>query len=297
VSRDHTVLVAIDGELVAPAQATVSVFDRGFLYGDSVFETTRTYGGVPFMLAEHLSRLRWSADRLGFELPLTTGDLVGEVARLAELGRARVGGELTLRLMVTRGEGTFGLDPFDASEPRRVLFIAPLKVPPASAYRDGVGAVCVPSYRPSDAARGAKVGNYLESILALRVARATGAHEALIVSADGHITEGTTSNVFALIDGALVTPPLYETILPGITRALVIAAAHKLELPVVERRMEPHDLAGAEEAFITSSIREILPLSNLDGYAIGEGRPGAMTRRLHEVLRRDNALVGAPPWE
>ncbi len=297
MSRDHSVLVAIDGELVEPEHATVSVFDRGFLYGDSVFETTRTYAGVPFKLAEHLTRLWWSADRLGFELPMTTGDLQGEVARLAELARARIAGELTLRLMVTRGEGTFGLDPFDASEPRRVLFIASLRLPPASAYRDGVGAICVPSYRPSDAARGAKVGNYLESILALRLARAAGAHEALIVSADGHVTEGTTSNLFALIDGALVTPPLYESILPGITRALVIEAARLLELPVIERRMQPHDLAGAQEAFITSSIRELLPLTSIDGYEIGGGRPGVVTRRLHETVRSENALAGAPPWE
>lgn len=298
-SGDTDILVAIDGALVE--RPTISVFDRGFLYGDSVFETTRSYGGAPFRLPEHLARLAWSANKLGFELPLTVADLIGEVGGLLRIAQARAphtaSGEWVLRLMVTRGEGPFGLDPSGAHDPRRILFMQPLRPLDARLYREGVSVLSVSTFRPSDAARGAKVGNYLESILALKQARAVGAHEALILSHDGCVVEGTTSNVFAVREGKLVTPPPTETLLPGITRALVMEAASSLGLEVVERRMAPEDLAGAGEAFITSTIRELLPVVNIDGHVIGDGQVGPTTRELHRTFREREGFSGPHPWE
>lgn len=304
---NEDILVAIDGALFdgSPSpggtvvdRPTISVFDRGFLYGDSVFETTRSYGGVPFRLPEHLARLAWSANKLGFELPLTVADLVGEVAALLRVARERrPSTEWVMRLMVTRGEGPFGLDPTGAHDPRRILFMQPLRPLDARLYREGVAVLSVSTFRPSDAARGAKVGNYLESILALREAKASGAHEALILSYDGCVVEGTTSNVFALREGKLVTPPTTETLLPGITRALVMEAAEQLGIQVVERRMSPEDIANADEAFITSTIREVVPVVSIDGYAVGDGGVGETTRALHRAFREREGFSAPHPWE
>jgi branched-chain amino acid aminotransferase len=295
VKSNDEILVAVDGTLAD--RPTISVFDRGFLYGDSVFETTRSYGGVPFRLAEHLARLAWSAEKLGFELPLTVADLVGEVGALLRVAQDRTAGEWVLRLMVTRGEGPFGLDSSGAHDPRRILFIQPLRPLDARLYREGISVLSVSTFRPSDAARGAKVGNYLESILALKQAKAAGAHEALILSHDSFVVEGTTSNVFAVREGKLVTPPPTETLLPGITRALVMEAARSLGLEVVERRMTPEDLANADEAFITSTIREVMPVVSIDGATIGDGGAGLTTRNLHRAFRDREGFPGPHPWE
>lgn len=288
--------VAIDGELIDPTKATISVFDRGFLYGDSIFDTTRTYGGVLFKLKEHVERLSRSADKMGFALPLTIADMIGEVTSLVGRVRARdPQKELIARLMVTRGEGPFGLDPEGASNPRRILFITPLKMPAPEAYRSGIDVTTYATFRPSDAAMGAKVGNYLESVLAIRAARGHGAHEAIILSHDGHVVEGTTTNIFAIHGDELLTPPTTETLLPGITRAGVIEVAASVGLKVVERRMTPIDVASADEAFITSSIRELLPVARIDGHPIASSS-GPKTRALHEAFRAANKLAGPAPW-
>jgi branched-chain amino acid aminotransferase len=289
------VWVAIDGALVPSERAVVSVLDRGFLYGDAVFETVRTYDGVPFMLAEHLERLAWSAERVGIELPLPPSELTAEVQRLLrEVASSGGPAELTARVMVTRGQGPLGLDPAGATDPRRVVLIQPFQGLPDSAYEHGVDAVTYATHRPSDSARGAKVANYLESILAIRHARASGAHEALILTGDGFVIEGTTSNVFAIHGDELWSPPDYESLLPGITRRLLLELAPSLGLGVVLRRLEPHDLVGADEVILTSTIREVVPVVRIDGHQIAAGRPGRWARQLLEAFRqRAHAGVGA----
>lgn len=294
--KREDIRVAIDGRFVERGSATISVFDRGFLYGDSVFETTRTYGGVPFLLDDHMARLAWSAERIGLTLPLSPDELEAELSALAREAGASPANELSLRLMVTRGEGPLGLDPREATGPRRVLFVQPVRPLPAAWYREGVPVVSFATYRPSDAARGAKVGNYLESIVATAHARERGAHEALIVGHDGHVLEGTTSNLFVVRGGVLFTPPTSETILPGITRRLVIEAADALDVDVSESRIDPPFVASADEAFLTSSLRELLPISSIDGFAVGAGC-GPITRRLHQAVRERAGISGPPPWE
>lgn len=291
------VRVAIDGHLVDARSASVSVFDRGFLYGDSVFETVRTYGCAPFLLSAHMERLAWSAERVGLVLPWSAAELAQEVESVAAAVGRELPGELALRLMVTRGEGPLGLDPASATGPRRVLFAYALRPLPASWYTDGIAVVSWPTYRASDAARGAKVGNYLESILAVRHAHAAGAREALIVAHDGHLLEGTTSNLFALKGGALLTPPATDSILPGITRALVLDAAGALGLPAREERFDAQFLASCDEAFVTSTLRELLPIARIDGFSIGSGAGGPTTRRLHQEVRRRSGMSGPPPWD
>jgi branched-chain amino acid aminotransferase len=283
-------VVMIDGAIVPPAEARVSVFDRGFLYGDAVFEVLRTYGGVPFALDEHLARLRRSAERVAIELPVDDRTLRDEVER-AVLASGNV--ESYVRVVVTRGSGPLSLDPDTAEHPLRVVLVEAVTPPPAEAYARGVGAVFVHTRRAVDetSAAGAKVTNYLANLLAVREAKSRGAHEALIVDASGHVVEGASSNVFVVHGGRVATPPESAGILAGITRARILAAAGALGFPVEERELSVADVAEADEVFITSSIREVLPVVRVDGRSVGTGMPGPVARALHAEFRRALGLA------
>ena len=280
-------LVSIDGQIVSPAEAKVSVFDRGFLYGDSVFETIRTYDGQPYALDEHIERLAGSAQRVAIELPVSVGQLRERVLRVVqESGNP----ESYIRLMVTRGSGELGLAPDLAVEPLVVILVTPLTPPPPEAYREGIAVISHHTRRATDStlAEGAKVGNYLASVLAMKEAKSRGAAEALILDADGRVVEGATSNLFLFTSGprpVLVTPPVSAGILPGITRAGVLEVARELGLQVELRAPTLDDLHRASEVFISSSIRELLPVVRIDDQQVGDGRPGPLTRQIHEAFR------------
>jgi branched-chain amino acid aminotransferase len=283
-------VVMIDGAIVPPAEARVSVFDRGFLYGDAVFEVLRTYRGIPFALDEHLARLRRSAERVAIELPVDDRTLGAEVERaVAASGNA----ESYVRIVVTRGSGPLSLDPDTAEHPLRVVLVETVTPPPPEAYSRGVGAVLVHTRRTVDetAAAGAKVTNYLANLLAVREAKARGAHEALIVDAHGHVVEGASSNVFVVHGGRVATPPETAGILAGITRRRILSAAGGLGLAVEERVLSVADVTGADEVFITSSIRELLPVVRIDGRPVGAGAPGPVARALHSEFRRALGLT------
>jgi branched-chain amino acid aminotransferase len=290
-------VVSIDGKIFAPEDARVSVYDRGFLYGDAVFEVLRTYGGVPYALDEHLLRLRGSAERVAFALPVDVATLRGELERALAAGGSE---ESYVRIVLTRGSGPLSLDPDVARDPLRVILIEPVNPPRREAYAQGIAAVTVPTRRAVDetAAAGAKVANYLPNLLALRAAKSRGAQEALIVDPAGRVVEGASSNVFAVTAGRLTTPPESAGILAGITRRGILDAAGRLGLDVEQRELWPRDLYAAEEVFITSSIREVLPVVRVDAQTIGSGRPGAVTRALHRDFRREVGLGSRPmPWE
>lgn len=290
-----TRLASINGVIHKPEEALVSVYDRGFLYGDGVFETIRTYGGEPFALDEHLARLGRSAEKVGIAMPVEPAALALEV-RLAV--RAARNPESYARIILTRGEGPLGLDPALALTPLRVILVEPLVPLPVALYRDGAKVVTVRTARAADAAPSAKVSNYLGSMLALKQAKAAGAHEALILDHEGAIVEGATSNLFLVRRGALVTPPEAAGILAGITRAHVIEVAGELGLSVTLEAIFPRDLDGAEEAFLTSSLREIIPVVQVDDRVVGDGRPGPVTRAVHAAFRRRVGLgAEAMPWE
>jgi branched-chain amino acid aminotransferase len=274
-------VVSIDGEIREPERATVSVFDRAFLYGDSVFEVLRTYSGEPFALAEHVARLRRSAARVLIPFLIDDVALEGEI-RAAVLAAGP--GDHYVRIQLSRGaHQPIGYDVDLATTPLRVILVAPVRPPPAEAYERGVRLATFHVRRPTDhlPAAGAKYANYLEGILATYEAKTRGGAEALIVDARGRVLEGATSNVFAVTGGRLTTPPLHLGILAGITRAFVLADAAALGVPAEEREITTGDLARADEVFITSSIREILPVSGVDDRAIQA--PGEVTRRLHRA--------------
>jgi branched-chain amino acid aminotransferase len=289
-------IVFLNGDPMTAEAAVISVYDRGFLYGDSVFETIRTYGGIPFALERHMIRLARSADRVGITMPIPTEAFCDEILHaLRHAGNP----ESYARVMVTRGEGPLGLDPDLAIRPNRVIFVEPLVLPSRTAYRDGIAVVLSRTARTTDqtSAAGAKVANYLMSLLALREAKRAGAMEALIVDGTGHVLEGTTSNVFMVRNHVLVTPPETAGILPGITRERLIDLAPKLGITLEIRPILETELWSAEEIFISSTVREILPIIRIDGRSVGAGVPGDLTRRLHLEFRRSAGVGGAMPWE
>ena len=282
-------IAMIDGVAYSPEQAKISVYDRGFLYGDSVFETVRTYAGKLFTLDEHMRRLERSAAALAMSLPMTREALADETRKaIAHAGNA----ESSARVMLTRGSGPLGLDPATATHARRVILVEPLVLPRDEQYRQGISARTVQTVRASDAVHSAKIANYLASVLALRDAKAAGADEALVVNRDGLVVEGTTSNLFAVIAGRLVTPPIEIGILDGITRAIVLEIAGVQGIEVELRALTPAELAKVDEAFITSTIREILPIREIDAARVGQFTPGVLTRRIHLAFREH---VGAAP--
>lgn len=278
-----TTKVSIDGLIQDEAAAKIPVTDRGFLYGDSVYEVVRTYGGKPFALGAHLERLKHSADRLAMRLAAPPADGLEPIIRdihatLAAAGHA----ESYVRVIITRGSGPMGLDPGLADHPRRVVIVAPLQPLPGSWYEEGVPIHLVATGRVGGHTllAGAKSGNYLVNVLALGAAREQGAHEAILLDHEDRVTEGASSNLFVVADGQLLTPPLSAGILEGITRHKVCGLAARAGFPVTERAIHRTELRGADEIFLTSTLREILPVQRVDDQSVGDGRPGPITRRL-----------------
>jgi branched-chain amino acid aminotransferase len=290
-------VVAIDGVVMTPERATVSVYDRGFLYGDAVFEVLRTYGGRPFALDEHLARLRRSAEKVFIELPVPEATLAREVNEaIAAAGNE----ESYVRLMITRGSGPLSLDPSTATHPLRVLLVEPVVPPARDVYLAGIALASARTHRAVDdtSAAGAKVSNYLPNLLALREARRKGAQEVLVVDERGQVLEGATSNVFIVRGGRLATPPESAGILAGITRAAVLAAAAAVGMPCEERGLTLDEVYAADEVFITSSIRELVPVVRVDQHVVGSGVPGELVRTLHRGFRQAVGMGERPmPWE
>lgn len=278
------IFASIDGVVLEAAEARVSVLDNGFVYGDSVYETLRTYGGRPFLLDRHLARLRRSAGRLAIALPLHDSELAG---RLHETLRRAGNQESAIRIVVSRGVGdmTYRFD--RVVGPTVAIVVKPLEPFPESRYREGV-AVAIVSVRRNhrDALDPAiKSSNLLNNILATREAQAQGAFEAILLNHDGYVAEGAGSNVFVAKAGALLTPPLGAGLLAGLTRELVLELAPRLGIELREQPLLPPELRQAEEAFLTSTLKEILPITRVDGAALADGRPGPLTARLLAAYR------------
>lgn len=283
----------IDGEIVDVAEARVPVLDRGFLYGDSVFEVYRTYDGVPFAERAHLERLARSAERLMIPLSFSLESLADEVhATLKAAGQ----GDWYVRVVVTRGTGPLTYDPTTATSPLRAIIVAPLRPYAASLYEQGAAVITLQASRPTDDGRaaGAKASNYLANLLAVHEAKERGAQEAIVLGRGGQLLEGASSNLFIVKAGVVRTPPPQPGILVGITRATVLATCEKLGVPLEEAELYPDDLYAADEAFITSSIREVMPVVGADARVIGSGAPGPVTQRLRKgYLRAVAAAVEA----
>jgi branched-chain amino acid aminotransferase len=287
-----TVLVSIDGRIVAPDEAAIPVFDRGFLYGDSIYEVIRTHGSVPFALGEHLERLSRSASLLQIRLPVDSRRI--EEAVDALLARADHG-DSYLRVIVTRGEGEITLDPGAARGPHWIVIMQPYRPLAADLVENGASVMLVRTgRRPGGTVPdGSKTGNYLMNIMALGRARSAGHHEAVLVTGDGLVAEGASSNIFVVRGGQVQTPGLSAGILAGITRNIVIGQCRRLGFEVVEKDLVPDELYGAEESFLTSTLRDVLAVVRVDARVIGTGRPGPATLRIREAyLEHVGRVVG-----
>lgn len=265
--------VWLDGAVVDGEAAQVSVFDRGFLYGDSVYEVTRTARGAPLFWEEHLSRLCRSAAGLSMAPPDL--DLVRSAAAAC---LAALGEEAYLRVVLTRGAGDIGLDPACADAPRLVVIAKPLRLPEPRLYSEGAALVTVPQRRNAEGAVPAEVksGNYLPSVLAMEEVRRRGAYEAVLCDGRGHVSEGASSNLYFVSKGCVRTPP--GGVLLGVTRQVVLAMLRARGVPCEEAEVTLEEAAAADEAFLSSAVRGVMPIASLDGAPIGDGRPGPLTR-------------------
>jgi branched-chain amino acid aminotransferase len=281
-----SIRVHVDGQICLPEQAKVSVFDRGFLYGDSVYETIGTVRGRLFALSDHLDRLERSAGKLALRLPPRDQIERAILDTVAAAGNP----ESRVRVMVTRGAGQLDMDPASAVAPALVVIVQPLGGPTPAMYDRGVAVAIVSVTRnlPGAIDPAIKSGNYLNNVMALSEARQRpGVHEAILLSAGGSVAEGASSNVFAVMGDELRTPALSVGILAGVTRAKVLALARAEGIPCREVEfMSPDELRGADEAFLTSAARGVLPVTIVDGQPLGAGVPGPVTRRLMSLYAR-----------
>jgi branched-chain amino acid aminotransferase len=275
------VKVYVNGKLFDKAEAKVSVYDHGLLYGDGVFEGIRVYAGKVFRLREHLERLYESARHIYLEIPLTREQMAEAV-----LGTVRANAKQDgyVRLVVTRGAGGLGLDPDKTSDPQVIVIVDDISLYPPELYEKGIEVVTAATIRnhPNALSPRVKSLNYLNNILAKIEARRAGCMEAIMLNHNGEVAECTADNLFLVKRGELRTPPTHAGILEGITRAAVIELAHAANVPVREMTLTRHDVYAADECFLTGTGAEIIPAVKCDGRPIGTGKPGPITRQLRE---------------
>jgi branched-chain amino acid aminotransferase len=277
-------IVNIDGRLSPPEDAKISVFDRGFLFGDSIYEVTRSYDGVLFLLDEHLDRLWHSAERLSMKLPWSKSELKKEIERtVAETKLSNV----YVRFIVTRGEGEIGMDPAYAGKCHLVIIVKPQAENPSWWYERGVSMAITGILRNSCRALdpNIKSGNYLNNILAYTEAKQKGSWDAIMLNSQGFVTEATVSNIWIVKKDEFITPPLTAGILAGITRKTLMEIAGKHGLKVIERDFTADELHSADECFLSSATREVVPIVTVDDKPVGNGKPGAHTMALLKLYR------------
>ncbi|MDR1990043.1 MAG: aminotransferase class IV [Acidobacteriaceae bacterium] len=283
-----SVMVNVNGHLVDEAHAVVSVFDHGFLFGEGIYETLRTYNGKPFLLGRHMRRLRASAAMIALAIPLSDEEIAGRfqsTMRAAGLGPGS--GDAYLRILVTRGIGELSYNPSACGTPSVVVIAKPHIDPPAEVYAHGVDVVLVGVVRnhPGSVSPLIKSNNLLNNALGMQEAFARGAFEGVMRNYRGELAECTTSNLFVVKDGAALTPPLDAGLLAGITREFMFEVGEDAGVPVREQVLRDEDLLGADEAFLTSTTREIVPITRVDGHVISAGTPGPVTRTLLDAFR------------
>jgi len=269
-------IVYLDGSLMPLSQARISILDYGFLYGFGLFETMRAYGGQVFRLESHLSRLTRSAEILGIPV-----ESVGLKEAVMATIQANGISEARIRITTSIGEGKMTPDPATCKKPTILILAGHYQPYPEQVYRKGFRAVVSSIRRNSGSPLSRlKSANYLESMLARHEARAAGVDEALCLNEKGLLAEASMSNIFLVTDGMLMTPGLESGILAGITREVALELASRLGISTLEQDIRLDELFHAEEAFITNSLIELMPLTEVDGKPIGSGRPGPFTRKL-----------------
>lgn len=276
--------IYMNGELVPEAEAKVSVFDHGLLYGDGVFEGIRSYNGRIFELESHIKRLYCSAKAIALEIPMTQVEMMDAVACTCRENKTYDG---YVRLVVTRGVGTLGLNPYHCKTPQVIIISADIQLYPKELYRDGLSIVTVGTIRNLPEAINPRIKslNYLNNILAKIEAINAGCMEAIMLNAQGSVAEATGDNIFAVCGNSLLTPALNDGGLEGITRNTVMKLASEKGYIVKETRLSRYDFYTADEVFLTGTAAEVIGVVNIDKRVIGEGIPGPVTRMLMGAYR------------
>ena len=273
--------IYINGKLYDKADAKISVYDHGLLYGDGVFEGIRVYEGKVFRLAEHVERLYDSARSIRLEIPMTREQMAHAVNDTVTANSKRNG---YIRLLVTRGAGYLGLDPRKATNPQIIIIVDDITLYPPELYENGMEIATVSTIRNHPNALNPRIKslNYLNNILAQIEAVQAGCFEALMLNHKGEVAECTGDNIFIVKRGVLKTPPPDAGILEGVTRGAVLELARAAKIPVQENALTRHDVYTADECFLTGTAAEVVPVVKCDGRALGTGRPGPITRQLRE---------------
>jgi branched-chain amino acid aminotransferase len=282
--------VNVNGRITDGDHAVVSVFDHGFLYGEGVYETIRTYNGQPLLFDRHLRRLRTSAGMMALPVPLTDeelGDRLRDTMRSGGFGEAGCE-EAYIRILITRGVGELSYDPAACPTPSIVMIVKPHVEPPREVFEKGVRVALVPIIRnhPGTVNPLIKSNNLLNNALAMQEAFKRGGYEGVMRNYRGELAECTQSNLFVVKGGTALTPPVDAGLLRGITREFLFEVGRENRIPVQEAVLKDPDLFGADEAFLTSTTREIVPIVQVDDKMIGTGAPGPVTRTLLEAYRR-----------
>ncbi|MBU0604938.1 MAG: aminotransferase class IV, partial [Candidatus Omnitrophica bacterium] len=284
-SGDGMNKVWINKKLFNANEARISIFDRGFMYGDGIFETMRSYSGKVFEIDGHLDRLGLSLKTIGIKNPYSKIYLKKEIYRLLGANALK---DAYIRLTVTRGEGRFGIERKDRQKPNVIIFAKKFEGYPGRVYRKGIS-VRVVSIKQDDLSplSGIKSLNFLGHIIARFQAKDAGADEAIILNTRACVAEAATSNVFTVKRGVIITPSLESGILPGITRAVIIRLAKRFGLKVIEKSLPHKELLSSDEIFLTNSLAGVLPVISVDGKKIGRGIPGELTKLLHISYRKE----------
>lgn len=281
--------VFIDGEYYGRAEAKVSVFDHGLLYGDGVFEGLRIYNGKVFKLKEHIDRLYLSAGAILLDIPMGKEDMENAV-----VGTVKANNKINgyIRLVITRGEGLLGLDPAQCSKASVIIIVDDLQLYPEEYYKKGIQIVTASSrrIRPDSLDPRIKSLNYLNNIMAKIEAKQAGCLEAVMLNSEGFVSECTADNIFIVKGHEILTPAPYHGALDGITMRTVMEMAGSLGLKTTETTITRYDLYNAEECFLTGTGAEIMPVIKIDSRVIGDGNPGPVT---NDLIRHFRSVVMA----
>lgn len=282
----NTMKVYINGKLYEKEDAKISVFDHGLLYGDGIFEGIRIYDGCIFRLDQHIERLQKSARAIKLELPWTHEEMCQAVVDACIANNLHNG---YIREVITRGEGNLGLNPKTCHDPQHIIIADKISLYPEEFYTNGMEIITVPTRRLSVAAFPPMVKslNYLNNIMAKMEAQIFGFMEALMLNEEGYVAECTGDNFFIIEKGVLYTPPVNASSLAGITRGATLDAARELGITCVEQNLTRYDCWTCDEAFLTGTAAEMVPVIAVDERKIGNGKPGPITGKLLEVFRRN----------
>jgi len=291
-----SIQVYVNGKFYPKEEAKISVFDHGFLYGDGVFEGIRAYNGRVFRLEEHIERLYDSARTIWLQIPISQEEMARVVVESCRINNLR---DAYIRLVVSRGPGDLGLDPRKCPAPTIVCIADGITLYPAEVFEKGMKVSSVATRRTTVDSVSAQVKslNYLNSIMAKISGIVSGHPEVILLNKEGYVCEGSGDNIFIVKKNKLVTPPTYLGILNGVTRQAVMQLAAKAGYEVVEGVFTLHDMYNADECFLTGTAAEVVPVTEVDGRAIGTGKPGPVTQQLMQLYKELTQSEGTPIFE